>query len=226
MSKPLSLTSGLPTTGSTNLTTDVTGTLPIANGGTNNGSLPVTAGGVVYTDGTKLVNVGAGTTGQVLTSNGASAPTWGAGSGITTAIISNQQSSGVGGGSLSAGSWFNTPLNTVDVSQSWVSLSTNQITLSAGTYQWEVTSPSYGTNHFQTRLYNVTDATVASYGSSEFNNGNTQTSSFISSVVTIGSSKTFTVDMICSTTVASYGFGVIGSFGTEVYCRITITKLA
>ena len=58
------------------LTTGVTGALPIANGGTNNASLAVTAGGVIYTDGTKQVNVGAGITGQFLTSNGASAPTW------------------------------------------------------------------------------------------------------------------------------------------------------
>lgn len=59
------------------LTTQVTGVLPIANGGTNNGSLAVTAGGTLYTDGSKLVNVGAGSSGQVLKSNGASAPTWG-----------------------------------------------------------------------------------------------------------------------------------------------------
>ncbi|MCD4832670.1 MAG: hypothetical protein K8R31_02665, partial [Bacteroidales bacterium] len=58
------------------LAAKVTGTLPIANGGTNNGTLPVTNGGVVYTDGSKLMNTGAGTTGHVLTSNGAGAPTW------------------------------------------------------------------------------------------------------------------------------------------------------
>ena len=52
------------------------GVLQIAGGGTNNGSLAVTAGGTLYTDGSKLVNVGAGTSGQVLTSAGASAPTW------------------------------------------------------------------------------------------------------------------------------------------------------
>jgi hypothetical protein len=53
-----------------------TGTLPIASGGTNNASLGVTAGGVVYTDGSALQNVGAGTAGYYLQSNGASAPTW------------------------------------------------------------------------------------------------------------------------------------------------------
>lgn len=55
-----------------------TSVVPIANGGTNNGSLGVTAGGVLYTDGSKVVNIGAGSSGQVLKSNGSSAPAWGA----------------------------------------------------------------------------------------------------------------------------------------------------
>lgn len=65
------------TSGQADLTTAVSGTLPVANGGTNNGSLAVTAGGVLYTDGSKVVNVGAGTSGQVLLSQGASSPAWG-----------------------------------------------------------------------------------------------------------------------------------------------------
>lgn len=64
------------TSGQLNVATGASGTLPIANGGTNNGSLAVTAGGALYTDGSKVVNVGAGTSGQVLTSQGASAPIW------------------------------------------------------------------------------------------------------------------------------------------------------
>lgn len=65
------------TSGQADLTTAVTGTLPIANGGTNNASLAVTAGGFVYTDGSKLVNMGAGTLNQTILSNGAGTPTWG-----------------------------------------------------------------------------------------------------------------------------------------------------
>jgi hypothetical protein len=53
----------------------VTGTLPIANGGTNGTATP-TAGTVAYGTGTAYAFTSAGTAGQVLTSNGASAPTW------------------------------------------------------------------------------------------------------------------------------------------------------
>ena len=56
----------------------VSGVLAISNGGTNNGSLSVTGGQVVYTDGSKLVATAAGTADQFLKSAGAGAPTWSA----------------------------------------------------------------------------------------------------------------------------------------------------
>ena len=66
---------GTTSTTFTNLTTNVTGTLPIANGGTNTTATP-TAGGIVYGTGTAQAYTSVGTSGQVLTSNGAGAPTW------------------------------------------------------------------------------------------------------------------------------------------------------
>jgi len=53
----------------------VTGTLAIANGGTNS-TATATAGGVGYGTGTAHAYTSAGTSGQVLTSNGSGAPTW------------------------------------------------------------------------------------------------------------------------------------------------------
>jgi len=49
--------------------------LPIANGGTNSTATP-TNGGISYGDGSSYKFSAAGTTGQVLKSNGAAAPTW------------------------------------------------------------------------------------------------------------------------------------------------------
>lgn len=68
---------GSPTFGAVALSTDVSGALPIANGGTNNASLAVTAGGMLYTDGSKIVNMGSGSAGQVPVSTGSGAPSWG-----------------------------------------------------------------------------------------------------------------------------------------------------
>lgn len=56
-------------------TAAVTGTLPIARGGTNSTATP-TQGGVPYGTGSAFAFTSAGTAGQVLTSNGTGAPTW------------------------------------------------------------------------------------------------------------------------------------------------------
>jgi hypothetical protein len=62
-----------PSYGKIGLTTHVSGTLPIANGGTNS-TATATAGGSAYGTGTAFAFTAAGTAGQVLTSAGAGAP--------------------------------------------------------------------------------------------------------------------------------------------------------
>jgi len=68
----------------------VSGTLPISAGGTNNNTLSVTAGSVVYGDGSKLVSLApSGTNNYVLTYNtSSSAPQWVAPDTITAGIAS------------------------------------------------------------------------------------------------------------------------------------------
>jgi hypothetical protein len=67
--------SSAPSWGKIGLATHVSGTLPIANGGTNT-SATATNGGVTYGTGTAYAFTAAGTSGQILQSNGAAAPTW------------------------------------------------------------------------------------------------------------------------------------------------------
>lgn len=64
-----------PSYGKIGLTTHVSGTLPIANGGTNGTATP-TLGGVAYGTGTAYALTAAGTSGQILRSNAGAAPTW------------------------------------------------------------------------------------------------------------------------------------------------------
>ena len=61
---------------SSNLATSLTGTLPIANGGTNSTATP-TANGIAYGTGTAYAFTAAGTTRQALKATTGSAPTWG-----------------------------------------------------------------------------------------------------------------------------------------------------
>ena len=95
LANPLPVSSG--GTGSTsttfvNLTSNVTGTLPIANGGTGS-TATATAGAVIYGTGTAYGVTAAGTSGQVLTSAGSSAPTWSTPSAGAITLISTQTAS-------------------------------------------------------------------------------------------------------------------------------------
>ena len=63
--------------------------LPIASGGTNSTATP-TLGGVIVGTGTAYSSTAAGTSGQVLTSNGAAAPTWQAASASTGRLLNIQ----------------------------------------------------------------------------------------------------------------------------------------
>lgn len=167
-----------------------------------------------------------GSTGQVYTVVGG-IPSWQTPTGTSIAIFSNQQGSSVGGGNCTAGTWNQTPLNTTDLSQSWASLSSNQITLSAGTYYFNVTSPVFGVGLYQTSIFDTTNS-IRYLGQSGYSNPSlvADSSSFISAQATIVGSTIYEVDMYPDTSQTGFGFGIPNTIGTNVYCRITVTKLA
>ena len=92
-----------PSYGKIGLATHVSGTLPIANGGTNTTATP-TNGGVVYGTGTAQAYSTAGTSGQVLTSAGAAAPTWTTATNANTAsaIVQRDASGNFSAGTITA----------------------------------------------------------------------------------------------------------------------------
>jgi len=71
-------------TSAVSLTTDVSGILPLANGGTN-ASLTAVAGGIVYSGASAMAISSAGSAGQALLSGGTTAPTWFSATGVVKA---------------------------------------------------------------------------------------------------------------------------------------------
>lgn len=149
--------------GTASLTTQVTGTLPIANGGTNNGSLGVVAGSMYYADGSKLVSMGAGSAGQVPVSTG-TAVGWGATVGGNFAnLITNGDFSNSTTGWTASGGTFTTVTNGAN----FMGVGLNNATWDSSAAAQTLTSPSYtisggyaGTNGlYRCKVWNQSAAT-------------------------------------------------------------------
>ncbi len=142
-------------------------------------------------------------------------------------LVRDEQTQNTNGGTFTSGAWRTRTLNT-EVSDTGgdCSLSSNQITLSAGTYRARIIAPAYKCNRHQARLFNVTDTAVVLLGTSEWGSsiGDNANSSSIIGRFTIGASKALEVQHQCGTTEATDGFGVASNFTTEVYTVVELWK--
>jgi len=133
------------------------------------------------------------------------------------ACIVDKQGVGTGPGTFASGDWRTRTLTTVQVNDgNHASLSNNQITLDAGTYEVNISCPARRVNNHQARLYNITDGAVALVGSSSnANEGNYVLShSFIKGRITITAQKVFEIQHICKTTGT---FGTACGWTDEIY---------
>lgn len=144
-----------------------------------------------------------------------------------TAYIKDVKTSGTNGGSSSVG--INTrDLNTLEGDTEFVSLSTNQFTLSSGKYTIDVDAPLYNGNNHKVRLYNITNSSYDLEGIGMFarsGTGDMNISSLIGEIV-ITALTTYEIRHYVQTAAATDGLGRAISQGSEVYTTVKITKIS
>ena len=134
------------------------------------------------------------------------------------------------GGTFTSGAWRTRDLNTTVFNNiTSCSLSSNQISLPAGTYIINAQAPAFDISQGQARLYNITDSSVAIQGASTYCAAGTSDATapaLVLGAFTIAGTKTFELQHRAGETQASNGFGVDTGFGVNnVYSQITITKV-
>ena len=129
---------------------------------------------------------------------------------------------------VSQNTWVKRAFNTVRTnSVTGASLANNQITLPAGTYDYEGNAAGSGCEQHQARLINVTDNIVASeLGTTEYTSGGATTRSVLTGRFVLSSPKVFEVQHRASSSAGSFGSSV-NSFGNaNVHAEIKFTKIA
>jgi hypothetical protein len=138
--------------------------------------------------------------------------------------------SGTASGESAPGVWNQRNLNTeVFDTGNFVSLSSNQFTLIAGTYLIKWSAPAFDVSHHQSRLYNSTDSAVVDYGTMEdAGTDDEQTRSFGVARVTITGSKTFKIEhafrYVASNSTRSLGSAGGMNWSVPIYTTVEIYK--
>ncbi len=143
----------------------------------------------------------------------------------------HKTASGVSAGTFTSGSWQTRPLtDEVQDTHNLGSLASNVITLAAGTYKVWASCQGYRVDVHKSRLYNVTDAAVEIYGSTQFGQdvataGEVQSDSVIIGVIVLAAQKDLRLEHRCSTTKTSSGMGVGGGFDDNIFAQIEFEQI-
>jgi len=149
---------------------------------------------------------------------------------VSLAVLTDVKTQGTQGGTFTSGAWRTRDLNTEQSDPDGiVTLSSNQFTLTAGTYliQWEC--PAYRVTRHQSRLWDVTATAVVEMGMSRYDEGSSEQNNGFSpgsAVVTITSDHVYEIQHRCVTTFNNNGFGVDANLSSERYTRVIIWKVA
>lgn len=188
-----------------------------------------TQGNILYRGTSAWAPLATGTSGYFLKTQGAGAnPVWAA-LAQDTILLQHQTASGVNAGTCTSGAWRTVPLtNEVYDTGSNCSLSSNQFTLAAGTYEaWALSPYADVTARVQCRLYNTTGSTVLCYGESVYSTGAIVESKILGDVFTIAASQALELQQQCDATGTNFGFGVANSFGnTNIHAQVFLRRIS
>ena len=145
--------------------------------------------------------------------------------------VRDEKSTNTSGGAATGGSQHVRDLNTVKTNEiTGASLSSNQITLPAGTYFISARAPAFMVNAHKIFLYNTTDASNTLIGSSSYADASYQSASdsVLFGRFTIGAQKVFELKHDIGTSRSANGLGVETNLSgvVEVYAEVLIWKVS
>lgn len=147
---------------------------------------------------------------------------------VSVAVYTDLKAAGTAGGTFTQDAWQQRSLTTEAFDpDSIASLSSSDITLTAGEYLLYAQAVAYKVNTHQVRIWNSTDANVTQYGSVVRSNsgGDDIGISNVWGYLNVSSSKVIQLQHYCTTTNADDGLGLaINNGGAEVYAFFVLVK--
>ena len=151
-------------------------------------------------------------------------------------ILEHRQNSGTNGGGQASGSWTTRTLNTEVVdTDSLCSLTANQFTIAAGTYEIDCRASLYSIGVSQLRLYNVSDTAVQqdvsgndiySLVSPAIGGQYDSNMVHLSSRFTLASQQILRIESRVSYTNTTNGWGYASTFGSvEIYAQVKLRQV-
>ncbi len=143
--------------------------------------------------------------------------------------LRHRQSTGTAGGTATAGAWYTCPLNEETQDTAGIcTLSSNEFSLPAGTYQVAALQNFCITGNTMIRLYNVTDSTEVARGSFliVYTGGYSGGPSILQARFTLAGTKTLRLEYKVGTTRATDGLGSAWASEDITHAQVELVRLS
>ena len=149
---------------------------------------------------------------------------------VSYALLADRHNATAGDrGTFSTGAWRTREINTEVVdTDNIVTLSSNQFTLQAGTYQIKFGACAYKVNRHITRLRQISPVATIAAGSSQYSYASSADLSWSRGFArfTITQATAYEIQHYCQTSQSDNGFGFQMTYSTSDYVQVEIYKEA